>query len=1266
MPATSPLELLETRLCAISPDRAQGDAWERALCDWINAGGHDDWKRAWLWNDWPERARLGLKGDKGVDLVAETTDGALVAIQAKFRRDPDAPVTAPEVQKLVGSYRKHFAQFALVSNAQRASSGVAEAVSPADAMLVLRETLEASPYDWSEARALARTDFRPFAFQVQAAEDICAALADGGRAQIVMACGTGKTVTMLMAMEALDAERVLVLAPTLLLVKQLRDEWVSKRTECRPWASLAVCSDIGRGEDEADLSPAEIGAPATTDPEHIAAFLRLPGRRVVFGTYASSDRIAKAQEQEDVPAFDLALADEAHRIAGVVAARNAGERSQRVVLDEHRIRATRRLFATATPRVTSGARSRDGDEVLIESMDDKARFGRVVHSITFQKAVELDRLVPYKLIVTVVTEADVADAIRERAFVDVNGETVPADTLAGAIALRRAFGELGISRIISYHARVDGARAFAELLPRVPGPGAAPAAEHVAGTMPVHLRKAVLKRLAEAPGPTVVTNARCLTEGIDVPALDAVAFIDPRRSQVDIVQAVGRAMRRPVGGSAKTTGYIVLPVYLTAADLADPEAAVEGSAFEPVLRVLRALKDHDPLMARFVAKALVAAGERPLPRDQGIDEVLGVRLGQALDQVLAERLVEAVRLRAVEVAADPFERNLELLRRFVEREGHARVAQGHTEGSIDLGSWVSGLRGRQATLAPDRVARLNALHFVWDAIDEQFYRKLAAFERFVSRTGHARVPVAHVEDGIRIGFWASNLRIKRAQLQPERVAELDARGFVWDHGQESFDTYLRALQRYTEQHGHARVPKHHDEDGRNLGAWVAKLRARRATLDQHSIQALDALGFVWHPRESQFAKNMSLLQEYVALHGHARVPQRHWVGGVNLGAWVSHLRSHQADLTPEQVRQLDEASFVWNPRAERRAEFVDALKKFAAREGHLLVPQHQVEDGIHVGRWVHKVRRRRGNLGGGLVAQLDALGFVWDATRGGQKPPRDQEASSKRDGRFSTHLAALARFVAREGHADVPLQHREGEVKLGAWVSNLRNRQTRVAEQKVRQLAELGFIWNVYEHRFAESLDRLQSFVRREGHAHVPPDHVEEQFKLGRWVIEVRSRRETLTPERIASLDRIGFDWSPRADRFETNLQLLKDFVNCAGHALVPAAHVVNGVRLGNWVGTIRSSKDSLSSSRVAALDALGFVWDVPSYQFSQNFRRLQFFVVREGHANVPTGHVEDDVDLGAWVRKLRARRASQSPDRIAQLDALGFDWSVRGKKSAR
>jgi predicted helicase len=715
-----------------------------------------------------------------VDLIAEDRAGRLVAIQAKFRNDPDSPVKTGEVQKFVGAYRKHFPRRMLISNASSRARGIKEAVGDGEAELVLRTDLSESLFDWIASKPLPRPKVTPLPFQKEAAAAIKKHLKDGGRAQIVMACGSGKTYTTLLAMEALGSKRVLVLAPTLLLVKQLRDEWMRERTNT--WATLAVCSDIGtnEGDDSTHVSPGEIGSKPTTDPAEIAIFLKSKGPYVVFGTYASSARIATAQKKAGVPAFDLVVADEAHRIAGAVGKADKEERAQRVVLDETGIRAERRLFATATPRVYGGDKKKDGEEIVLESMDDPARFGEEVYKLTFQQAVDLERLVPYKLLVTIVTNEEVQALIRDRVYLDVQGKKITIDDLATAIAVRRAYKELGISRVISYHGNIKRARAFAQLVQEVKAPGKAPEAECVTGAMPVEDRKEALSRLANAEGPYLITNARCLTEGIDVPALDAVAFVDPRKSQVDIVQAVGRAMRKPRGTSTKTTGYIILPVFLSGEELEDPEVAVEGTAFAPVLQVLRALKAHDPYRATFFAKILAEQGKRQHKMGEGINEILEVSISKELDRALAKRVEQAVQLRALEVAAGYFESWLEILKAFVAREGHARVPTNHLEAGQPLGNWVNKLRTRRDAQSADRLARLDQIGFIWDPRSATFESYLALFSQFVEREGHALVPAAHREDGVKLGSWVSNLRSRRDKIDQARVERLNRAGFVWD------------------------------------------------------------------------------------------------------------------------------------------------------------------------------------------------------------------------------------------------------------------------------------------------------------------------------------------------------------------------------------------------------------------------------------------------------------------------------------------------------
>jgi superfamily II DNA or RNA helicase len=729
----------------------------------------------------------------------------------------------------------------------------------------------------------------------------------------VMACGSGKTYTTLLAMEALGSKRVLVLAPTLLLVKQLRDEWMRERTNA--WATLAVCSDIGtdEGDDSTHVSPGELGSKPTTDPAKIAAeikqFVKAKLPYVIFGTYASSARIATAQKKAGVPAFDLVVADEAHRIAGAVGKTDKAERAQRVVLDEKGIRAERRLFATATPRVYGGNKKKDGEEIVLESMDDPERFGEEVYKLTFQQAVDLNRLVPYRLLVTIVTDDEVKALIRDRAYLDVDGKKISTDDLATAIAVRRAYKELGISRVISYHGSIKRARAFAQLVQEVKAPGKTPEAECVTGSMAVEDRKEALTRLAQADGPYLITNARCLTEGIDVPALDAVAFADPRRSQVDIVQAVGRAMRKPRGASPKTTGYIILPVFLSKADLRDPETAVEGSAFAPVLQVLRALKAHDPYRATFFAQILAEQGKRPHKKGEGIDEIFQVSIGKELDRALAKRLEQAVHLRAVEVAADRFEFWLALLGDFVTREGNANVPVSHLERGHALGSWVHTQRVNRATLPAERIQQLENIGLIWDPQGARFEHNLALLRSFVAREGHARVPDSHKENGVALGTWVSTLRSTRSDQSPERIAALADLGFSWKVIDEQFKVNLEHLKAFVDREGHFRVPRGFMAGGVDLGTWLTNLRAGRHRKSAEQIEALNEIGFPWNPREAATSRNLEALESFFAREGNTSVPRKHVENGLELGVWVVNVRYGKIALTDQQHARLAAMGF---------------------------------------------------------------------------------------------------------------------------------------------------------------------------------------------------------------------------------------------------------------------------------------------------------------------------------------------------------------------
>jgi superfamily II DNA or RNA helicase len=1130
----------EGRISQLAEERARGDAFERVVSHFLRHDPALGIRRVWTWLDWPGRLSAGIRAtDLGIDLVAEDELGELVGIQVKFRLDPRSHLRWEAVSTALGFRPDLFARRLIITNAadRTANTRRATEMTP-NTGWVLRDDLLASPIDWTGALTAATGEATPVRlvreprpYQAAAVADVVASLTQHERTQLVMACGSGKTLVTLWVAEARGDKRVLVLVPTLLLLKQFRREW--RTAAALPFVDLAVCSDADTVEpDEWRVRADELGVPVTTDPATIASFLRGPGRRVVFATYASSARVAAAQADGAVPGFDLVVADEAHRIAGVVNTGVHRERDLRVVLDVDRIRATRRLFATATPRVYGPATRRrfdDLEDVEVASMDDEALFGPVAHQLWFREAVDLDVLTDYELVAVLVTDEEVADLVRERAGVIVDGKVLDAETLATLIAVRRAIDELGLTRAITFHHTIARARGFAHALSQIELAASLPDAEHISGAMSVDERERVLHILNEPDRPTVVTNARCLTEGIDVPSLDAVAFVDPRSSAVDIVQAVGRVMRRAPG---KERGYVIVPVFLRQADLADPEAAVESSAFARVLDVLRALRAHDPELTVDASRIKASLGPRDAVTGGHIAAHLQL-LGRTVDPRRFEQVLE---LRFVEVSADAFEVGLAALRAYVAREGHARVPNGHVEAGLRLGVWVSNRRGerKRGGLDAARSAQLAAIPgWTWDPFADDWAAALAALRPYVAREGHARVPFGHVEGDFGLGGWVNKRRNEHTagRLDRVRAAELETLpGWTWDPRSDDWAAGIASLRVFVAREGHALVPAAHVEKGFRLGSWVVSRRVawRTGHLDPARAAELEALpSWTWDPYADDWAAGLTALRAFVAREGHARVPASYVEGDLRLGRWVVNRRSDRTRgrLDPARITELEALpGWTWDTRADDWTASLAALRAFVAREGHAQVPYEHIEHGLPLGKWVssRRTQLRRGRLDPARVAELEALpGWSWG-------PHGDDWAAG---------ITALRAFVAREGHARVPFGHFEGDLQLGHWVNRKRSDRTRGRLDPTR-IAELealpGWSWGPFADDWAAGMRAVRTFVAREGHARVPMSHVESGLKLGSWVSNRRAerRRGRLDPARAAELEALpGWTWDARDRR---------------------------------------------------------------------------------------------------------------------------------------
>ena len=477
----------------------KGKAWER-LCQWFLL--HDpvyasQLRRVWLWDEWPNR----WGADNGIDIVAEAHDGRLWAIQAKAYATTTT-VTKADVDSFLSESNREQISFRLLiattdlvgANARKVMVGQEKPAS-----LLMLSDLRTRPLDWPDGGESPppRAPYTPRLHQQEALEAIRTVEA-GARGRVIMACGTGKTLVQLWAHEQLQSHRTLVLVPSLFLVAQVMQEWTAHRV--RPFEFLAVCSDetvVSKQEDRFVANVSEIGVPVTTDPGRIAHFLNGAGDRVIFSTYQSSARIAEALSGTDIR-FDLALADEAHQLAGNPA------RDFAAVLDDTRIPADRRLFFTATPRYYTGKSTRsDGESDLeVASMDDETLFGAEVHRLSFGEAIRRDLLSDYQVVVVGITDRQAYELATEGSFVEFAGNKTDARSLARQIGLAKAMHDYELQRVISFHNRVKMAQQFASSLPgvisRLPAaraPQGRMVFDYVSGEMATNDRRNKLNRL---------------------------------------------------------------------------------------------------------------------------------------------------------------------------------------------------------------------------------------------------------------------------------------------------------------------------------------------------------------------------------------------------------------------------------------------------------------------------------------------------------------------------------------------------------------------------------------------------------------------------------------------------------------------------------------------------------------------------------------------------------------------------------------------------
>ncbi|MEO7297785.1 MAG: Helicase associated domain protein, partial [Verrucomicrobiota bacterium] len=1044
----------------------------------------------------------------------------------------------------------------------------------------------------------------PLPHQTEALEKILPAFKEHDRISAIMACGTGKTLVALWVAEHIanaggasvpasrDSQpqgsahedtrptspdcKILVLLPSLALLRQTLHEWL-RETNIPSLAYLCVCSDatVKEGLDALTTAQSDLDFEVSTNPTSVRAFLdaSFAGTKIIFSTYQSARVVGDAMKAGET--FDLGIFDEAHKTAG------REGRNFAFALEDKNLAIRKRLFVTATPRHYNPLnKNKDGDAQLVFSMDKREPYGLQAYRLPFGEAAKRNIICRYKVVISVITSQQVTNELLSRGEVLVNGDAIRARQVANQIALVDAIAKYGVNKVFTFHSTVASAASFTSrgnegVVTHLPEFKTL----HVNGTMPTVSRERVMREFRECKR-GIISNARCLTEGVDVPAVDMVAFLAPRRSRVDIVQATGRAMRLDPPNN-KNNGYILVPLYLEQATDETVEQAVLRSDFSEVWDVLQSLQERDEVLAKIIREKREERGQTKGFDDSRFRE----RVEIVGPEINFEFLRQSITTECLTKIGEQWFEMFGSLKAFNEQHGHCNVPD-ITRHDQKLSNWVVTQRQfrRRDTLAPTKVALLDSIGFNWDFREAEWERMYSVLKAFKVEHGHCRVP-DRWKPRRALDVWVGQQRSSRksGRLSSDKIRRLDELQFEWTPFDTAWDeTYLRLVS-YHAKHGDCQVPFGWPED-QELSRWVVKQRSNHVALSGERRRKLEALGFVWDCQDAAWDEMFNAqnnLKRKMADHERFSVD---FPNARKLAKWavVQRTARNTGQLAPDRIRRLNEIGFVWDVRGFLWNETYEALVAFRAFFGNCSVPRGYKKNPKLFG-WLgtQRTARKKGILSPMQIQKLDELGFPWS-------PQTDK---------WEIMFAAFQRFKSQHDHSNV-LSTRGEQPGLAMWISQQRrDRRTGVLNaERFQRLDAIGFSWSptAMEDGWREMFKALRKFKAQHGHCNVPHLSATDP-KLASWVATQRRLRRSgmLQTDKALELDQLGLCWNPHQTAWEEMFAALVTYHRTNGDCNVPRNWQKNP-RLANWVNKQRRERKlgKLDSDRQRRLDGIKFDWE--------------------------------------------------------------------------
>lgn len=931
-----------------------------------------------------------------------------------------------------------------------------------------------------------RTGFIPKPHQLAALHALTTGplgFAHHDRTTAILPSGTGKTLLQWLVAEALHARTILVCLPSLALVQQTIKVWISQ-SAARPYQGLVVCSDSTitsrtQYQDEWQVAAEDLDFPVTTSRSVIHTFLKTSSDhpRVIFCTYQSLPLLSKLISPKHP--LDLGIFDEAHHTAG-----DAGKPFA-IGLHNRSIPIRKRLFLTATPRILGHRESQVSQSFVKASMDDPQLYGPQSYTLGFNHAIDDGLICPYQVVITVVTPNDLPTSLLRSLHNTGDDNTVRA--AANLIALAKTMQRYRLRKALTFHHTIREAalyetlqqhRELAPLLQDIP-------VSHVSGAMTTKDRNAKLDQF-QTHERAILTNARCLQEGVDLPTVDLVGFLSPRRSPVDIIQAIGRALRI---APSKHNGYILLPIYQPETDTQELEHTLKATHYDTIWNVLQAIADQDEPLQHSLQTL-----RHKDPQQTGIT-VADFPHQITIDHPVTE-LHRLIQTRVIASLTSKWDASYGELQRYLALHHHFPPPQ------HPLSTWLNNQRTlySNSILPSRRVQLLDSVGITWKQLNHRWHTTFDTLTGFLDKNHELPTPPTNRT----LYIWLINQKRlhRKGGLAPERNTLLTSLGTYWTKFLAiripTWDELLEALTTFVRQHGTLPTMRAHMELNRWLNTQRRDFRSDRLAL--HRYQALAPLGVFDGDDGGRWEKGLAAFQKYVAMH--KTYPTRSQQ--ITIANWIKTQRvaKNNGVLSQERIALLDQIGFVWNS-SNSWETLVAQLQQFITTHGTFPIASTHPR----LNAWVvaQRISHRRGQLAPHKTETLTQLGMVWN--------PLDNKWRERYD--------ILQAYVIQHGHLRVRSGH-----SLTRIISEFRQQyvQGTLPPERVEQLTAIGMDWHPRDSNITSTLALLAATPQDIKNGALNPLH-----PCYLWWMKCKKKfhQHALDTQLIKQLAKLGLSFDP-------------------------------------------------------------------------------------------------------------------------------------------